>query len=460
MPTLKWIGKDKIINYHNEVPFCSLNERTGYSVNSNETENLLIKGDNLEALKALLPYYYNKIKAIYIDPPYNTGNEDWRYNDNVNSPEIKKWLGKVVGGEAEDLSRHDKWLCMMYPRLKLLQELLSEDGVCFVSIDDSEQHHLKLLMDEIFGEENFVAIVTVQSPSYVETTDLIKMNEFLVVYKKTNTFSLFGSIKTSESRGTVGNPDQTMPIIEFPAGLKVVDIEDGIYTNTRKLGGPEDIELISKKIVVENGRLKEPVKLKARWRNPGDMRKFFANNCKPIINKFKKKIVSIYFKGDRFMPHTVKESGEKFPSVIISDNIKGINSKGSQEINQIFGKPVFDYPKLKFLELGKPLFDKHKQIIGEPSYEDLAGYIYFTETHCTVDWRKANRDDWYVGENGGVRYFVIYGGKNELGEEFLEIVKLYPGKKVVYADAVMIDDDELERFDIMFKQIPYEIKTF
>lgn len=114
----------------------------------------------------------------------------------------------------------------------------------------------------------------------------------------------------------------------------------------------------------------------------------------------------------------------------------------------------------KFLELGKPLFDKHKQIIGEPSYEDLAGYIYFTETHCTVDWGKANRDDWYVGENSGVRYFMVYGSKNELGEEFLEIAKRYHGKKVVYADAVMIDDDELERFDIIFKQIPYEIKTF
>ena len=114
MPTLKWIGKDKIINYHNEVPFRLLKENRNLSVNSDDTENLLIKGDNLEALKALLPFYYNRIKAIYIDPPYNTGNENWIYNDNVNSPEIKKWLGKVVGGEAEDLSRHYKWLCMLY----------------------------------------------------------------------------------------------------------------------------------------------------------------------------------------------------------------------------------------------------------------------------------------------------------------------------------------------------------
>ena len=111
MPTLKWIGKDKIINYHNEVPFRLLKENRNLSVNSDDTENLLIKGDNLEALKALLPYYYNQVKVIYIDPPYNTGNENWVFNDNVNSPEIKKWLGKVVGGEAEDLSRHVFLFC-------------------------------------------------------------------------------------------------------------------------------------------------------------------------------------------------------------------------------------------------------------------------------------------------------------------------------------------------------------
>ncbi len=159
MPTLKWIGKEKIINYHNEGPFCSLNEKREYSVNGNETENLLIKGDNLEALKALLSFYYSRIKAIYIDPPYNTGNENWRYNDNVSSPEIRSWLGKVVGGEAEDLSRHDKWLCMMYPRLKLLWELLDEDGVIFASIDDNELYNLRTLMNAIFGESNFIALL-------------------------------------------------------------------------------------------------------------------------------------------------------------------------------------------------------------------------------------------------------------------------------------------------------------
>ena len=125
--------------------------------------NLLVQGDNLEALKALLPYYAGKVKCIYIDPPYNTGNEGWVYNDNVNSPEIKAWLGEVVGKEAEDLSRHDKWLCMMYPRLRLLKEFLSEDGSIFISIGDEEFHHLTIMMNEIFGKKKFQANIVWQS---------------------------------------------------------------------------------------------------------------------------------------------------------------------------------------------------------------------------------------------------------------------------------------------------------
>jgi DNA modification methylase len=118
-------------------------------------DNLIIEGDNLKALKALLPAYHGKVKCIYIDPPYNTGNEGWIYNDRVNSPMIRDWLGKTV--DRDDLTRHDKWCCMMLPRLKLLRELLRDDGAIFVSIDDNEVHHLRALMDEVFGEENFVA---------------------------------------------------------------------------------------------------------------------------------------------------------------------------------------------------------------------------------------------------------------------------------------------------------------
>ncbi len=145
MPTLNWIGKEAVVNHHNEVPFRLLKRNNDLSVGQADSGNLLVQGDNLEALKALLPYYAGQVKCIYIDPPYNTGNENWVYNDNVNSPEINAWLGKVVGKEGEDLSRSDKWLCMMYPRLALLWKFLREDGAIFVSIDDDEGHYLKVL---------------------------------------------------------------------------------------------------------------------------------------------------------------------------------------------------------------------------------------------------------------------------------------------------------------------------
>ena len=154
MPTLEFKGKQIVYAHHLTIPYRPLAPDESKSLNpAGADDNLIIHGDNLKALKALLPRYAGRVKCIYIDPPYNTGNEGWAYNDRVNSPLMKEWLNQTVDGE--DLERHDKWLCMMWPRLHLLRELLSDDGVIFVSIDDNEQHHLRMLMDEIFGDENF-----------------------------------------------------------------------------------------------------------------------------------------------------------------------------------------------------------------------------------------------------------------------------------------------------------------
>ena len=199
MPTLEWIGKSKVINHHQDVPFRVLERKYSFDENGqhdedNGSENMIIRGDNLEALKALLPRYEGRVKCIYIDPPYNTGNEGWVYNDNVNDPKIKKWLGEVVGKEGEDLTRHDKWLCMMYPRLKLLQKLLADDGVIFVSLDFHEQPFMRLIMDEIFGASNYVSeIACVNKPSgrsddkYIATA-----HESIIVYRKSPLLTLGG----------------------------------------------------------------------------------------------------------------------------------------------------------------------------------------------------------------------------------------------------------------------------
>lgn len=190
MPTLNWIGKEKVINHHMDVPYRVLEKKYSYGADSQTTEddhseNMVIHGDNLEALKSLMPRYEGKIRCIYIDPPYNTGNENWIYNDNVNDPKMKKWLGEVVGKEGEDLSRHDKWLCMMYPRLRLLQRLLAEDGVIFISIDDNEQVNLRILCNEIFGERNFVAQMVWQKRTSPDARRKISVgHEYVCVYFK------------------------------------------------------------------------------------------------------------------------------------------------------------------------------------------------------------------------------------------------------------------------------------
>ena len=214
MPTLEWIGKDKVVNHHQEVPYRVLERRYSYDEQGqheedNGSENMIIRGDNLEALKALLPRYEGRVKCIYIDPPYNTGNEGWVYNDNVNDPKIKKWLGEVVGKEGEDLTRHDKWLCMMYPRLKLLQKLLAEDGVIFISIDDTEYANLKLTCDEIFGSNCFVSNISWQR-TYSTRNDskgIVNEVEHLLVYSKQPDWNPNKLPRTAEMDERYKNPD-------------------------------------------------------------------------------------------------------------------------------------------------------------------------------------------------------------------------------------------------------------
>jgi len=186
MPALTWIGKEAVVNHDKQVPFHLLEEVPKLSCGGTGEGNLIVEGDNLVALKALLPYYAGQVKCIYIDPPYNTGNENWVYNDAVNSPEMKTWLGKVVGGEAEDLSRHDKWLCMMYPRLAILKQFLCEDGAIFVSIDDNEVYSLRHIMNEIFGERNFIATIIWQKMDSPKNTaiHLSEDHDYIVIYSK------------------------------------------------------------------------------------------------------------------------------------------------------------------------------------------------------------------------------------------------------------------------------------
>ena len=187
MPTLNRVGKDAVRNHHAEVPYRIVHCDQELSAGDPDAGNLLIQGDNLDALKALLPHYAGQVKCIYIDPPYNTGNKGRTYNDNVTSPEIEAWLGKVVGKEANNLSRHDKWLCMMYPRLKLLREFLGQDGAIIVSIDDNELGALLLLMDEILGQDNRIGVMVWQKGKKGDAKLVSSNHEYIVVYARNKT---------------------------------------------------------------------------------------------------------------------------------------------------------------------------------------------------------------------------------------------------------------------------------
>lgn len=256
MPTLDWIGKDKVINHHKDVPYKVLERKYSFDESGMHKEdihsnNMIIHGDNLEALKSLLPQYEGKIKCIYIDPPYNTGNEGWIYNDNVNDPKIRKWLGEVVGKEGEDLSRHDKWLCMMYPRLVLLQKLLADDGAIFISIDDNEVYNLKLICDEIFSQSNFLGDViwqhSVQSNGY--GGKFVSQFNHTIVYSKTNEFVLKNLPRTEKDNKLYKNPDND-PRGKWRAGYCV----NGLYRPNLKYD-----------IITPNGNIIESPEKGWRW---------------------------------------------------------------------------------------------------------------------------------------------------------------------------------------------------
>lgn len=215
MPSLDFKGKQFVHSHHLSVPFRELVVDPKKSLPAKGTkpsldDNLIIRGDNLEGLKALLPRYAGKVDCIFIDPPYNTGNEGWCYNDNVRSPLMKEWLKKSANPvDKEDLERHDKWLCMMWPRLHLLKELLAETGMIFITLDDNESHRFRDLMDEIFGEQNCVANVAWQK-RYTRSNNakmFYSIKDNVVIYRKSELTSVIKEGRTEKSDGNYANPD-------------------------------------------------------------------------------------------------------------------------------------------------------------------------------------------------------------------------------------------------------------
>lgn len=345
MPSLNWIGKKDIKNHHNHVEYRVVDCKE--TIGDPESGNLIVKGDNLLALKSLLPYYVGQVKTIYIDPPYNTGNTKWVYNDSVDSPIIKKWLDKTV--DKEDLGRTDKWLCMLYPRLKLLEQFLREDGVIFISIDDAELHTLKFVCNEIFGSKNWIETFIWNTDGNIDNQRKIKNNhEYVLAYAKDiskfkapgiidpnieKDSKLFNQyIENTIIKNGVKNPPSDLFL---PAGFPC-DFESGVIKIKEK-GFPK----MSNDIIVENFKTKNAVTLNSGWASNQLCKNYIENNYQPVYDtKGQECIFKLKKTGALYVYKKRQEKQSHVLSVLR-------NMGSTQQMNSFLEKLgiKFDYPK-------------------------------------------------------------------------------------------------------------------
>ena len=402
MPSLQFKGKVLVENHHLAVPFHELQpvRSRGLSRKASLHDNLIVEGDNLAALKALLPAYHGKVKCIYIDPPYNTGNEGWAYNDRVNSPMMRDWLGKVV--DREDLTRHDKWCCMMLPRLKLLRELLRDDGAIFVSIDDNEVHRLRCLMDEVFGEENFVGMIAWRNVTDNNPTNISIEHEYIMCYAASkdrlesiwqstmlpvkqklieigkeyiDNFSDKKARQTAYSAWYKEHKRELGPLDRY----KYID-DQGIYTGSQSVHNPGQEGYRYDVRHPDSGRpCKQPL---MGYRFPPDTMERMLKDKRILFGADENKIIEIKL--------YAAEYKAKLPSVVELDT-----RLGSYEIKDIFSstRREFEYPKPSQLIREVLSFATDKDSIVLDSFAGSG-----TTAHAVLALNK---------EDGGNRRFVL-----------------------------------------------------
>ncbi len=510
MPILDWIGKEKVINHHMEVPFRVLEPSYTYG---EDNGNMIIHGDNLSALKSLLPRYEGKIRCIYIDPPYNTGNEGWVYNDNVNDPRIKKWLGEIVGTEGEDLSRHDKWLCMMYPRLKLLHRLLAENGVIFISIDDIEVTYLRLIMDEIFGKDKFIAQLIWKSRQNKDNRNITNVSidhEYVLCYGS----KLRGCERKTEQYKNPDNDPRGAWTSANMAGLAteearpnlhydLIDPKTGINYGRPTKGWRYDKNTMAR--LIAEDRILWPPTPKGRPRKKqflseltmeytgyssiigsdfftrdgtneqmqifGEMRFDFPKNS-GIIQELleqatdKDSIILDSFAGSGTTAHAVlnmnKQDGgnRKFILIEMCDYADSITAERVKRVIDGYGdgKKAVDGTGggFTFYELGETLLngDLLNENVGA---DKIREYVYFTETKQELEHHPD--EPHFMGKYLDTAYYFYYekDSVTTLNHTFLTTVKTTAESYVMYADRCILSDRELEKFHITFKKIPRDI---
>ena len=354
---LSWPGKRQARKLAAQPSRGTLIPLLGEGVNEETTENLFIEGDNLEVMKLLLKSYAGKIKMIYIDPPYNTGN-DFVYNDKFSEP-LEAYL-QYTGAKGEsgellttntraDGRFHSKWLNMIYPRLILARQLLREDGVIFISIDDNEVHNLRQLMNEVFGEENYLSELIWNLGTGSEAGHFTKSHEYILVYSK-NKLELpyFPAIdRTPITHGALKKISKVNPAsrIKFPAGMEF-EGNDATFSGT--IGGSEKQHIISKEMKFKDGRLLDDVTIEAGWAMRDQIISWINGN--ETYDSKGQKVLKFYFNSQGILWYQ-KERSTRHPKTVISDVAK--TKDGSSELKDLFNDKVFNFPKpsklLKFL---------------------------------------------------------------------------------------------------------------
>ena len=511
MPTLNWMGKDKVVNYAAQVPYHVLNHVYNFG---GDTENKIIHGDNLLALKSLLPVYESKIKCIYIDPPYNTGNEGWIYNDNVNSPQIQKWIGQVVGREGEDFSRHDKWLCMMYPRLKLLKDLLADDGAIFISIDDNEVASLKFICDEIFGRQNFLAKFCVKRSGGRQDSKFFAVtSEFLISYAKNiNNFVAGKEIKSNEDfpkfDEQTGKNYKLQLLRKWGANSRRIDRPNLFYS----IIAPDGSELFPMLSKTEEGRwrwgknkmqaalennLIEFVKKNDEWiayekifknENSVGTKKFttwidenfsgaddlknifgekvfdypkstvFVEKILRMCNADKKSIVLDSFAGSGTTAHAVlnlnKADGgnRKFILVEMEDYADTITAERVKRVINGYGKVEGTGGSFDFYEVGEQLFIDDELNENIP-LEQIRAYVWTIDTRTKYVKPSGDCDE-FLGVDEGTAYYFHEG---ILDRDFLGKIRTRADSYIIYAESCALAEEFLLRYKIEFRKIPRDI---
>ena len=539
MPTLNWIGKEKVINHHRDVPFKILEHKYSFSAENGESEepvnsgNKIIHGDNLEALKSLLPKYEGKIKCIYIDPPYNTGNENWVYNDNVNHPKIKKWLeatlkarenGKQAAIGIDDLARHDKWLCMMYPRLQLLHKLLAKDGAIFISIDDNEQANLKLICDEIFGSGNFITDLiwrSADSSNNDAKQFSVDFNHTLI-YSKQPSWQPKKLERSEDTNAHYKNPDNdprgpwfsgnvsspnprinlTFDIVTSN-GTIIKPPKNGwrwskeriveMIENSEIIFSPDQTRIIKKTFLKDQSGIVPSniwwdVEDSGHNRNAKyELMKIFPELKTsevfktPKPTKFINKILNVSlgqndiiidsFAGSGTTAHAVLNLNKldggtrKFILIEMEDYADSITAERVKRVIKGYSDKEGTGGSFDYFVLGKPLFiGENSEFLNEEIGIDIIReYIWFSETRTTWENPGLKKEtQYFLGKKDVTAYYFIYekGSLTTLDYDLLSTIKSKAGQYVIYADNCLLPKDFMMKQNIIFKKIPRDITRF